>query len=727
MATLSKALAVAFEHYQAGRLDLAEEICRRILAVEPNHADALHLLGMIALRSGELAVAIDFVDRAVAFQPANADFQHNLGVALALAGKIAEAVEAFQRALTLVADYPGAHTNLGHALAMLQRFDEAFTCFRHAVQLREDDASAHFGLGGALAGQGNLQEAVASYRRALELKPDYAEAYHNLGNTLRDLGRLDEALACHQRAVHLAPRLPEAHFNLGNVLADQGKRDEAAASYRRALELKPNYAEACHNLGTVLQDQGKLDEARAWYERDLHLRPHRHQAHFSLGNVSLDQGLLDEAVACYERAMQLKPDSAEIHSSLLATLQYRAGVTARELIDAHAQYQRVHAAPLRTTWKPHENSRDPQRVLRLGFVSPDFGQHPVGYFLIRPLEHLDRRQCEVFCYSNRLSSDAMTARFKAAATQWRDVAGSSDEQLAGQVRADGIDLLFDLAGHTAKNRLLVFARKPAPVQVTWLGYAGTTGLEAIDYLVADRWEVPEASEPNYCEKVLRLPDGYVCYEPPPYAPETSPLPAIGQGYVTFGSFNNPSKITPPLIGLWTQILRRVPKARLILNYSGLDDLAVTRRYRTTFAAGGIEADRVELSGWVPHQELLGEYRWVDIALDSFPYSGGLTTCEALWMGVPVVTCPGETFASRHSLSHLSTVGLTETVAKTPQQYVDLAVALANDLPRLALMRTRLRPQMAASPLCDGRRFAENLLSLLRGVWRSWCDGQHQEW
>jgi predicted O-linked N-acetylglucosamine transferase (SPINDLY family) len=350
----------------------------------------------------------------------------------------------------------------------------------------------------------------------------------------------------------------------------------------------------------------------------------------------------------------------------------------------------------------------------VGFVSPDLGRHPVGYLLVRVLENLG---LETICYSDRVAQDDMTCRLQAAATQWRDVLGLSDERLAEQIRADAVDILFDLAGHTAHNRLLALARKPAPIQITWLGYVGTTGLAAMDYILADRYEIPPESEVYYREKVLRLPDGYVCFDAPEEAPPVGPLPAMAQGGVTFGCFNNLAKITPQAMRVWAEILRRVPQSRLVLKYRGLEGEGFRRELLERLAAERIDAARVELLGRSPRRELLADYNRIDLALDPFPYSGGLTTCEALWMGVPVVTCPGETFASRHALSHLSNAGLTETIAHDLDEYVELAVALAGDLPRLAGLRAGLRQRMAASPLCDAERFVDNLASLLQDVWQ----------
>jgi predicted O-linked N-acetylglucosamine transferase (SPINDLY family) len=316
--------------------------------------------------------------------------------------------------------------------------------------------------------------------------------------------------------------------------------------------------------------------------------------------------------------------------------------------------------------------------------------------------------------------DQLTTRFQSAATTWHQVSPLSDEEIADQIRADGIDILFELAGHTYGSRLLVFARKPAPIQITWIGYEGTTGLRAIDYLLADRHVIPPGAERDYPDRVLRMPDSYICYDPPAEAPAVGPLPARSAGHVTFASFNNPAKITPDVVDLWAEILRQASNAKILLKYQGLGDDGTQRRLRGQFAERGTSADRIEFRGWSSFVDLLAEHNRVDIALDPFPFSGGATSCNALWMGAPLVTWPGETFASRHGLSYLSSLGLTELIARDRDDYVRLAVELAGDLDRLASLRARLRQQMANSPLCDGRRHAAGLLHVLRELWRSYC-------
>ncbi len=637
-------------------------------------------------------------------------------------GRLPAAEQIYRQILAVEPNQPDALHLLGviaiqhHEAGRLQAAEQIY---RQILALQPNQADAWHLLGVIAYQVGKHGIAVEYIGRAITLSP-YVESYYlDYGNTLKEQGKFDEAVACYRRALELKPDYAEAHNNLGVTLNDQRKWDEAIACYRRALELKPDYAEAHNNLGIAIQNLGKLDEAVACCRCALELKPDYADAHNNLGNALKDQGKLDEAVACYRRALELKPDFVSARSNLLCTLQYCTGVTPSGLAEAHAEYDRRHAAPLYVTLAQHENARDRHRRLRLGFISPDLARHPVGVFLVRVLENLSQEQYETICYSDRMVKDDLTLRLQAATTRWRDVIGISDQRLAEQIRADRIDILFDLAGHTADNRLLVFARKPAPIQIAWIGYEGTTGLAAMDHLLADRHVLPQGTEHYYRERVLRMPEGYLCYDPPEAAPPIGPPPSLAKAYASFGSFNNPAKIGPEVVAVWAEILRRAATARLVLKYRGLGDPTVKRQYFDLFAAHHVEPQRLELLPSSSYAEYLAAYLQVDVTLDPFPFSGSATTCDALWMGVLVVSCPGETFASRHSLSHLSSVGLTETIARDLKEYVELAVSLAGDLPRLAALRAGLRQRMAASPLCDGKRFATNFMSMLQDVWEQW--------
>jgi predicted O-linked N-acetylglucosamine transferase (SPINDLY family) len=788
MINLDEALATALRHHQAGRLQEAEPVYQQILKADPNHVDALNLLGVLALQRGDSERAIECIAGAIRRDGSQAPFHNNLGNALRSRGQLAAAIDSYQRALQLRPNYPEAHNNLGIALAEQGQFPGAIAAYQRALELRPNNAAAHNNLGVALRFQGQLAGAIASYQRAVQLRPDYAEAHNNLGNALRAQGELAPAIASYQRALQLRPNYADAHNNLGIALgeqgqlapaiasyqpafqlgpnhaeahnnrgialwsqgelagaiaayqralqlrpdyadahnnlgialAEQGEHALAVASFQRALQLRPDYAEAYKNLGLALEEQGELAAAVVSYQRALEVRPDYAEGHIGLGTTLLAQGDCEGALATFVRALALKPDHAGAHSSALFCRQYRPGVTCGALAQAHAAWNERHAAPLRAARAPHDNDRDPLRRLRLGFLSPDFRRHPVGYFLIQALEKLDRDQCEIVCYRDRFINDDLSLRFQAAATVWRDVGGLSDTALAEMLRDDRIDILFDLAGHSAHNRLLVFARKPAPIQITWIGYEGTTGLETIDFILADRYTIPPGQEAWYREQVLRMPEGYVCYDPPEPSPAVAPLAALRNGYIRFGSFNNLAKISPEVVAVWAKVLGRVRDSRLRLKYKGLGDALVRGRYLDLFATCGVDPSRVELTPPSGHAEYLAGYGEIDIALDPFPFGGGITTCDALWMGVPVITCPGETFASRHSLSHLWNAGLRETIAASTEEYVELAVSLAGDLPGLARLRAGLRPRLAASPLCDGERFAGNLMQVLRGAWRQWC-------
>ena len=756
MPTIAEALDIALNFHQAGQLDRAEAIYRQILQVEPENADALHLLGVLVHQTGRHAPAADFIARAIAINPNDGAYHNNLGMVYQALSESARAEACYRKALELRPGDAEIYNNLGNALKSQDNRHEARQCYEQAIALRPDFAPAHSNLGMMLSAEGRRDEAVTCLRRALQLRPDFAAAYSNLGGVLTDKGDYTEAAECFARALQLAPQMAEAHGNFANLLTALGRTDEAIARYRQAIQLKPNYMAAIISLATLLAERGALDEAAVWcrrvielepnspeahcrlgmvlradgkldaaagaYQRALELDPDYPDAHLNRGNVLKAQGRLDDAAAEYQQALALREDYAFAHSNLVFCAQFRTGATPAGLFALHAEWDRRHAAPLAVQWKPHANVRDPERTIRLGFVSADFWRHPVTYFLLRAVEALRGAQCETVFYSDRTKEDDLTARLRSAAHLWRDARRLGDAELAEQVRTDGVDILFDLAGHTAGSRLQMFARKPAPIQITWIGYEGTTGLAAMDYIIADRFVIPAGTEEHYREKVLRMPDGYVCYDPPTDCPEVGPLPAARTGQVTFGSFNNPAKITPEVVAVWAEIMWRVPGSRLVLKYIGLDSPCTSQRYRELFASCGIDPRRLELLGYTTYDPMLAEYNRIDLGLDPFPFSGSATTLEALWMGVPVITCPHETFASRHSLSHLSNVGLTDLVAHDLAQYMELAVALAGDWPRLAALRAGLRRQVAESPLCDGRRFAEHLMKLLRDCWREWVRG-----
>ncbi len=429
---------------------------------------------------------------------------------------------------------------------------------------------------------------------------------------------------------------------------------------------------------------------------------------------------MDEALSAAHRALELDPDSPIAHSNLFMTMHYSGRFNAVAVYEEARKFNARHAKPLTASALQHSNDCLPERRLRIGYVSADFRQHPVGFFFQPVLANHDKQHFEIFCYSGVVKPDAFTKSFYEYSDQWRNVCWIADSELAEMIRSDHIDILVDLSGHTGGNRLLVFAHKPVPVQVTAGGHYDTTGLVAIDYLISDSFHTPPGSQQYFSEELILLPNCYNCYAPPEYAPSVTKLPATDRGYITFGCFNNLAKITPTVAGLWAKILANLPDARLEVQTRGLEDTATRDRYRNLFESNGIAQDRVGLEGGVPHNVLLSCYGAIDIALDPFPYSGGLTTLEALWMGVPVITLTGHTFAGRHSTSHLSNVGLQEFVTKNAEQYVAVATALTRDSNRLQGIRSTLRSRMAASPLCDTKGYTRDLEAAYRRMWQRWC-------
>jgi len=723
--TIEQAFQMALAHHQAGRLAEAEPLYRQILAVQPSHADALHFLGVLAHQVGRSDVAAEMIPKAIALCPGNPAAHSNLGDVYRKLGRRGEAIASFRTAIRLKPDYAEAYSNLGNVLCEQGQPEEAAAACSTAIRLRPDYAEAHSNLGNALRAMDRSDEAVAEYRRALECKPDHAEAHNNLGVALNDRGRFEEAAAACRRALQFRPDFTDALYNLGNALKGQARAEEAIAAYRRVLQADPGNAKAHNNLGIALMEMGNLEGALAAFRMALERMPSYAEAHNNIGNVLMRQGHVGPALAAHRSSFQLKPDYAGARSNLLLGLHCLPAADPQVAFAEHVQWAQAHEEPLKKRIIPHPNDRTPGRRLRVGYVSPDFREHSVAYFIGSLLAAHDPGQVEVFCYADLARDDAVSLRLRAHAAKWRSNTGMTNEQLAGQIRGDGIDILVDLAGHTSGNRLLVFARKPAPVQVTYLGYCDTTGMRTMDCRLTDAHaDPPGTTEHLHTEKLLRLPDSAWCFRAPDAAPPVAPLPARCEGHVTFGCFNARHKMNDELFALWVRILQTVPGSRLLLKNFSFQDPGVQRQAHEFFTRTGIESERVELLGWLPNPaDHLGTYSRIDIALDTFPYHGTTTTCEALWMGVPVITLAGRTHASRVGVSLLSNVGLPELISQTSEEYVQIAAGLAADLPRLAELRQSLRQRMQSSPLMDAPRFARNVEAAYRKIWVEWCAAQ----
>jgi predicted O-linked N-acetylglucosamine transferase (SPINDLY family) len=716
--TNDEALQIALGYHQAGRRAEAESIYRQILAQEPEHAGALHYLGVLAGQAGDLDRALDLIGRAVARTPAVAEYQCNLGEFYRRAGRLTEAITCLERAIALRPELAVAHGNLGNALREAGRIDDAIAALNRAIALEPRNAEYAGNLGLALQAAGRFEEAIAAHERSVALGPADPVAHRNRGAALHAAGHSGAAIEAYRRALALRGDDARTYCNLGMTLQESGRSDEAIGALRRACALDPTLAPAFTNLGNALWATGRLDEAAAALQRAIALDPRDADAHSNLGNVLKDQGRLDEALDQFGRAAELRPASPRAASNRLFTLWAHPGYDAQSILAEHRRWAERYAAPLAAEIRPHANDRAPDRRLKVGYVSPDFRGHPVGHLLVPLLANHDRRQVEAFCYSDVRAPDALTARLRALADHWRDTAALHDRALADLIRADRIDVLVDLALHTAGNRLLLFARKPSPVQVTMLGLPATTGLSAIDYRLTDPFiDPPGRHDGDYSERSIRLPHCFWLFQPPEEAPPQGPgvLPALQSGFITFGCLNQFSKVTHAALQLWLKILQAVPRSRLVIQAQpGHHCDAV----RALFEAGGITASRLDFVARAARAAYFRRYQDLDIGLDPFPYNGHNCTLEALWMGVPVVTLAGGSAVSRGGASVLSNVGLPELIARTPDQYVAIAVRMAGDVNRLVELRAGLRPRMEASPVMDCRSYAADVEAAFRRMWQT---------
>lgn len=607
------------------------------------------------------------------------------------------------------------------ALAALRahRLEEANALYAQVCATDRLDADAWFNWGAVAGLLGRHQEAAERLQRSATLRPKNAQTHYNLGIALRSLGRWDDAIVSFREAVRLDPGCAEAHDSLGHALISLNRLDEAAAALEESLRLRPDNAEMWSNLGSVYQARGELARAEACYREAMRQKPGLAIGFENLGSVLSAQGRHDEAIAVYRDGLRRNPNDARAHSSLLLTLNY-LNLDPSGVLKEHRSWAERHGRAGER--RQHTNSAEPERRLRIGYVSPDFREHSVAYFIEPVLESHDRSRFEIYCYSDVPRPDAITERFRKLIDSWRETAGWTDQRVIEQVIVDRIDILVDLAGHTAGNRMGVFARKPAPVQVSYLGYPNTTGLATVDYRITDALADPPGQEAFYVEKLLRLPGCFLCYRPPLDSPDVGPLALDQNGYVTFGSFNNLAKLQPGVIDCWAELLGRLPASRLLVKNPSLRDPQTRHRLGEDFAARGIGPERVEFIGSTPTtREHLAVYRRVDIALDTFPYNGTTTTCEALWMGVPVVTLAGANHAGRVAASILRALRLESLIGEGREEYVERAARLAADPHTLREFHSELRDRLHNSSLCDAGGFVAELEKTFRSVWREWCE------
>jgi protein O-GlcNAc transferase len=690
------AIRTALVHHQAGQLTQAEAIYRQILQQQPDHPDALYLLGLIADQTGNTAIAI----------------------------------ELYRETLNIKPDYAEAHQRLGLVLKNQGKLNEAIVCYREALALEPGSVDAHHNLGLALAIQGRLDEAADSYRNALIFRPDSVETLSNLGIVLRDQGKLDEAIESYQQALTIKPDSADTLCNLANALRDQGKPDEAIASFRNALALKPDSAVTHYNLGSVLREQGKLDEAVASFHNALVIKPDYADAYNNLAVTLKDQGKLDKAIACFYQALKLKPDYAIAYSNLLFASGYHALLEAQQYLDLARGWELAcvpEQARLEARSRTFQHPSPLGRRLRVGYVSGDFRQHPVSYFVEQLFRHHDKNRIELFAYTTTSRRDAVTERLHALTEHWVPLSGGNETKARARVEADAIDVLIDLSGHTEHNHLRVFAERAAPVQAHYLGYFASTGLTEMDYWIGDEILTPPETDNHYSEQVWRLPRVWVNYEGKAEAPLSGWKPAP-DGSVWLGSFNHLGKLTSATLALWAKVLHALPEARLLLKTKQLSDPGNRRRIADAMERHGIAAERIELQDstitpdWIAH---MAYYNRLDIALDPIgAVGGGTTTCDALWMSVPVVTLQGDRMASRMTASMLQAIDHPEWITSSEAEYIDTVVALARNVTLRQELRLTQRERMAKSPLCDAKSLARSLEDAYFEMFQRWLVAQH---
>ena len=632
-------------------------------------------------------------------------------------GNLAAAEPLYRQVLQSSPNHLPALQMLGVLAHQSHRPEEAITLFQRMTALAPDNPDAFNNLGVALAAAHEFDQAADAYRRATQLRPAYAEAHNNLGSVLRDLGRVDDAIDSYRRAISLRPDYAEAHQNLALALQQQDRLQESLAAFQVAVKLKPNDPRLLYNLGIAYNDAGDLDRAILCHRRALSFDPRSFDALTGAARALKDAGMIDESLAAYRAALSIKPDPAA-HSRMLFTMHYQADITPAQIFTEHRRWNDLYAKPLAPEIRPHTNARDPDRKLRVGFVSADFHDHPVGRCLLPILQHHDRANFEITCYASAPRNDDVTRQMKSLAEHWCDAFTLSDPQLAQQIRDDQIDILVDLAVHTAGNRLLAFARKPAPVQVTWLGWPGTTGMDAMDYRLSDPYlDPPGENDSNYSEKTIRLPDSFWPYFPIEADVDPNDLPALRNGYITFGCLNNFWKMNDRVVGMWADLLTAVQSSHLILR---TPQGAPRQRLIDKFCSRNVDPARLEFGDRAPRHDYWKIYHRIDISLDTTPYGGHTTAMDSIWMGVPVISLAGALPVGRAGVTISNNIGLPELATRTPDSYIQTAATFAQDLPRLTDLRESLRLRLQNSPLMNAPQFIHNLENAFRTMWRAWC-------
>uniref|UniRef100_A0A9I9DX94 Probable UDP-N-acetylglucosamine--peptide N-acetylglucosaminyltransferase SPINDLY n=1 Tax=Cucumis melo TaxID=3656 RepID=A0A9I9DX94_CUCME len=756
------------------------------IRLDPQNACAFTHCGILYKEEGRLVEAAESYQKALRVDPSYrpaaeclAVVLTDLGTSLKLSGNSQDGIQKYYEALKIDPHYAPAYYNLGVVYSEMMQYDTALSCYEKAAFERPMYAEAYCNMGVIYKNRGDLESAIACYERCLAVSPNfeiaknnmaialtdlgtkvklegdinqgvayykralyynwhYADAMYNLGVAYGEMLKFDMAIVFYELAFHFNPHCAEACNNLGVIYKDQDNLDKAVECYQLALSIKPNFSQSLNNLGVVYTVQGKMDAAASMIEKAILANPTYAEAYNNLGVLHRDAGNITMAVDAYERCLKIDPDSRNAGQNRLLAMNYIDEGHEDKLYEAHRDWGRrfMRLYPQYTSW---DNPKDPERPLVIGYVSPDYFTHSVSYFVEAPLVHHDYANYKVVIYSAVVKADAKTIRFRDKVLKhggvWRDIYGIDEKKVASMVREDKVDILVELTGHTANNKLGMMACRPAPVQwrrapgvnyvfkVTWIGYPNTTGLPTIDYRITDALTDPPNTKQKHVEELVRLPECFLCYTPSPEAGSVSSAPALSNGFITFGSFNNLAKITPKVLQVWARILCAIPNSRLVVKCKPFCCDSVRQRFLSTLEQLGLESQRVDLLPLILlNHDHMQAYSLMDISLDTFPYAGTTTTCESLYMGVPCVTMAGSVHAHNVGVSLLSKVGLGHLVAKNEEEYVKLALQLASDVTALSNLRMSLRNLMSKSPVCDGPNFILGLESTYRKMWHRYCKG-----
>lgn len=707
----------ALEMLQAGALDEAKAIYLRVLSDAPENPDAWHLLGMTLHAAHEHTAAIECLQNASHLVPNHPDILSNLGLVFRAAGNLIQACWHLEQASQAQPDSETIHNNLGTVYLELGKLEAAESQFETAISLNESFDNAAMNLGNVWQRMGKSRDAEQIYRQALLNQPKNVSVLTNLGEALRNQGKWEESVEVLEQVIKLAPNQVETRLNLGRSLINLRRLPEAEWHFNELISQHPDLPKPYHYLGKLKLEQRDFKHAESNIERALELDEKDMFALSSLGFACIETGQLKKAENCFREVVRTAPDMSDAHGSLLFLMSSSVQTTPRELFDETKKWAAKHGNLERLA--PHENQRQTNRKLKIGYVSPDLRNHAVASFFKPVLQSHDSELYETYCYAEIASPDAITEQLISNSDHWFYTKGLSNRQVAEKILSDQIDILVDLAGHTANNRLIAFAHRPAPIQVTWIGYPNTTGLDSIDYRLTCDVQNPINEPTFHTEELIRMPFGSFCFSTPKNAPDVGSLPAERNGYVTFGSLHRPLKISETARDQWAEVLRSCPNSKMLIfntrfNAESAEELLWALESR------GISRDRIDIQNQYDGDSYLNIYKQIDIGLDVTPWAGATTTMEALWMGVPVIAYYGDRRSARSTAAILKNVGHEEWIAYSAEQYVELATNFSSDMHELGKLRKSLRHD-TESTIVNATKFTRELERTYRAMWKEWCE------